>query len=119
MPLLMAAPSEEIRTKTEIREEVLLEILENHVEAFKQSHPEMKGMELEMKYPGMTMQEIMSSNLWQENGINDPSERTVRRALDALRNSEEIFTIGKNKGAKHYLADFRESFTEEPTQTAF
>jgi hypothetical protein len=119
MPLLMAAPSEEIRTKTEIREEVLLEILENHVKAFKQSHPELKGMELEMKYTGITMQEIMSSDLWQENGINDPNQRTVRRALDALRNSEEIFTIGKNKSAKHYFTDFRDFFLEDSTQTSF
>jgi hypothetical protein len=61
----------------------------------------------------------MSSNLWEENGIRDANERNIQRSLKSLRESKEVSTFGKNKGAKHYLADFRESFSDTPSQASF
>jgi hypothetical protein len=118
MPQLMAAPNTEIRTKTETREDIVLEILEDHIEAFKTSHPELSGMELEMKYPGMTAKEIADSSAWEVNNMHDMPMRTLQRTLQALIRDNAIHSVGTTKGSRYLVANYMDVFADS-TQTAF
>ncbi|NBV89323.1 MAG: hypothetical protein EBR88_07425 [Betaproteobacteria bacterium] len=118
MPQLMSAPEAGIRTNSEMREDTVLEILENHTEEFKTSHAELKGMELEARYTGMTAKEIADSATWEANGIRDLPMRTLQRTLQVLVKDGAILSVGSTKGSRYLLANYIDIFADS-SQTSF